>query len=279
MLTQLRLLGAEKVATEFYQPLDTGGWFFVAPRLEYQSESLDVTYLGAGRVDRGVREFTASMAVGVQFSDWGEWRIEIDRGRVWEKGSDVLGLDSRIGGFASRVTVDFLDDPAFPRSGMRGWLEAYRSDESLGASLEYTRLEGAFQTAFSRGPTTVILGGRAGSAFDSALPVHHDFSLGGFQRLSGLLPRDVVGNHYGFAHVTVQTRVGTLPTTLQGGGFYLGFSLEGGNAWDDRMRLDDLKGAASVFAGVETLVGPLFLTYGRTHSGDDKVTLLIGRSL
>ena len=47
MLTQLRLLGAEKVATEFYQPLDTGGWFFVAPRLEYQSESLDVTYLGA----------------------------------------------------------------------------------------------------------------------------------------------------------------------------------------------------------------------------------------
>ena len=34
--TQLRLLGAGRVATEFFQPLDLGGRFFVAPRLEYQ---------------------------------------------------------------------------------------------------------------------------------------------------------------------------------------------------------------------------------------------------
>ena len=95
--------------------------------------------------------------------------------------------------------------------------------------------------------------------------------------MSGLIPRDIVGNHYGFAHLTVQTRLGTLPTALQGGSFYLGFSLEGGNAWDDSLQLGDLKGAASVFAGVETLLGPLFVSYGRTASGDDKVHLLIGR--
>jgi NTE family protein len=96
--------------------------------------------------------------------------------------------------------------------------------------------------------------------------------------MSGLLARDIVGNHYGFAHLTVRTRLATLSTAPQGGGLYVGFSLEGGNAWDDAqsVRLGDLKGAASVFAGVETLLGPLFLSYGRTTSGDDKVYLLLG---
>ncbi len=166
-------------------------------------------------------------------------------------------------------------------SRQRGSVEAYRSDESLGANLEYTRLEGAFLAALSRGPTTVLLGVRGGSAFDSTLPVHHDFSLGGFQRMSGLLPREVVGNHYGFARVTVRTQLGTLPTALQGGAFYLGFSLEGGNAWDDTqsVQFSDFQGAASVFAGVETFVGPLFVSYGRTASGDDKVYLMLGRGL
>jgi hypothetical protein len=142
-------------------------------------------------------------------------------------------------------------------------------------------LPGAFLTAFSRGRNTMLLGGRAGSAIDSTLPVHHDFALGGFQRMSGLLPRDMVGNHYGFAHVTVQTRLATLPTALQGGGLYVGLSLEGGNVWDDTrsVRLRDAEGSASVFVGADTLVGPLFLSYGRTASGEDKVYLLLGRGL
>ena len=224
LLTQFRFLGAGRTATEFYQPLDLGGRFFVAPRLDYQSESLDVAYLSAGQVDRGVREFTARMALGVQFPDWGEWRVGIDRGRVWEKGPNINGLDSRVGGFWSNVTVDFLDDRAFPRRGLRGSFEVYRSDRSFGATLDYTRVEGALLAAFSYGRTTVLLGGRAGSAFDSPLPVHHDFALGGFQRLSGLLSREIVGSRYGFARVTVQTRLASLPTAPQGGALYVGFS-------------------------------------------------------
>ena len=281
LLTELRVLGAESAQVEFFQPLDTRGMFFVGPRLEYQVESLDVTYLGAGQVSRGIREFTATMALGVQFTDWGEWRAEFDQGRVWAKDSGDPGLNASVGGISSRLTLDVLDDRPFPRSGVWAFLEAYRSDRSLGASREYTRLEGAFLTAFSHGRNTVLLGGRAGSAIDSTLPVDHDFALGGFQRMSGLLPRDMVGNHYGFAHVTVQSRLVTLPTALQGGGLYVGLSLEGGNVWDDtsRLSLGDLEGAASVFVGVETLVGPLFLSYGRTASGDDKVSLLLGRGL
>jgi NTE family protein len=281
LLTELRIFGAGLAAVELFQPLDKGGRFFVSPRLEYQLESLDVTYFGAGQAHRDVEEFTASMALGVQFPDWGEWRVEVARGRVWEKGSGGGGLDARVGGVSSRFTVDVLDDRSFPRSGVWAFFEAYRSERSLGASLEYTRLEGAFLAAFSRGRNTVLLGGRAGSAIDSTLPVHHDFALGGLQRMSGLLARDILGNHYGFARVTFQTRLATLTTALQGGDLYVGFSLEGGNAWDDMpsVRLDDLSGAASVFAGVETLFGPLFLSYGRTWSGEDKIYLLLGRAL
>jgi len=60
----------------------------------------------------------------------------------------------------------------------------------------------------------------------------------------------------------------------------VGFSLEVGNAWSDPggMGLDDRKGGGSVFVGMETLLGPLFLVYGRATSGSDTLYLFIGHS-
>ena len=110
--------------------------------------------------------------------------------------------------------------------------------------------------------------------------MHHDFALGGFQQLSGLRPREVVGSRYGLARATFRRNLTTLNTTPQGGDLHVGFSLEAGNAWPESggVQLDELRGGASVFVGMETLLGPLYLAYGRATSGRDTFYLFVGRA-
>lgn len=50
---------------------------------------------------------------------------------------------------------------------------------------------------------------------------------------------------------------------------YVGSSLEAGNAWGSRRSVDleSLILAGSVFVGVRTPLGPIFLAYGQADSG------------
>ena len=81
------------------------------------------------------------------------------------------------------------------------------------------------------------------------------------------------------ARATFRRRLTTLNTAPAGGKLHVGVSLEAGNAWSeaDGMGLDELKGGASVFVGMETLLGPLFLAYGRATTGSDTFYVLIGK--
>ncbi len=283
LLFEVRLGEAQGAQVELFQPIDVGGRFFIAPRLDYQEESLEVAVLGAGEVSRGVRELHAAIALGAQWQDWGEFRVELVGGRVEERDADETpesDLSADVGAVLARFSVDLLDDASFPTSGSWGRVEAYRSAEALGADPTYTRLEVAALTALSKGRNTMVLEGRFGTAFSSDLPVHHDFALGGFQQLSGLRPRQLVGNRYALARATFRRNMATLNTTPAGGDLHIGFSLETGNAWSepDEGGFDELKGGGSVFVAMETLLGPLFLAYGRATSGSDTFYLFIGRS-
>ncbi|RMH13968.1 MAG: hypothetical protein D6701_11775, partial [Gemmatimonadetes bacterium] len=284
LLTDVRLGEAQGLRIEFFEPLDVGGRFFVAPRLEYQEESLDVAVGGAGEISRGVREIVAAAAFGIQFPDWGELRFEVQRGladrRPVGPESSAPGKDAEIGAILGRLSVDFLDSRAFPTRGTAAHVEAYRAARALGADPAYTRLEAALLHAFTRGATTLVVEARAGNAPGVALPVHHDFSLGGFQRLSGLRPRSVTGDRYAFGRLTVRRRVGVLPSALQGGDLHVGASFEAGNAWtrDETVRLKGLRAGGNVFVGLDTLLGPLYLAYGFADGGKDTLYLFVGRA-
>ena len=170
LLFEVRLGEAQGAQVELFQPIDVGGRFFIAPRLDYQEESLEVAVLGAGEVSRGVRELHAAIALGAQWQDWGEFRVELVGGRVEERDADETpesDLSADVGAVLARFSVDLLDDASFPTSGSWGRVEAYRSAEALGADPTYTRLEVAALTALSKGRNTMVL--RDDSARLSAL--------------------------------------------------------------------------------------------------------------
>ena len=276
--TELQLGEAQAFLVEFHQPMDVGGRFFVAPRLEFIEEPLGIAQRGAGETTRGVEQASAILAAGFHFPDWGEARVELGRGRANATESGTDGAD--IGGLRSSLSVDMLDDRGFPTRGLTAHVELYNGLRALGSDPTYTRVVGGVTGVISRGPDTFILAAKAGTGFSRALPRHDDFSLGGFLDLSGLRPRTVTGNHMVFGRVTYRRRVATVPTTVAGGGLFLGLTGEVGNAWERRDDVDagDLRASAGIFAGVETLLGPLYISFARADHGEDAWYIFLGQA-
>lgn len=275
---ELQLGEAQAFSLEFYQPVDYGERFFLAPRLEFEEEPLDVVQRGAGDATRGVEHVSAVLAAGVHFTDWAETRVEVERGRANATGEGAQDAD--IGGLRAGLFIDALDNRAFPAKGAVARVGLYRSVAGIGADSVYTRASGRAMAAFSRGPNTLLLAARAGTSFDGRLPRHDDFSLGGFLELSGLRPRELTGNHLALGRVTYRRRLATLPTTVAGGDLYLGVSGEVGNVWRTRgeVSLRDLRTSGGIFAAVETLLGPFYISYARTKDGEDAWAIFLGQA-
>ncbi len=59
----------------------------------------------------------------------------------------------------------------------------------------------------------------------------------------------------------------------------MGGPREGGNVWqdDDDVGFDDLRLAGSVFVGLDSPIGPVYLAYGHAEGGNDSVYLFLGQ--
>ena len=59
---------------------------------------------------------------------------------------------------------------------------------------------------------------------------------------------------------------------------YLGSTLEWGNVWQQRSDISsgDAILAGSIYLGIDTTFGPLYLGYGRSEGGTDGIYLFLG---
>jgi NTE family protein len=96
--------------------------------------------------------------------------------------------------------------------------------------------------------------------------------------LSGTPANAVSGSQLAAAAALAYYRIGELPRAV-GTSWYAGISLEAGNAWARRSDVSagDLRKAASVFLGLDTILGPLYVGYGHTFGGDSAFYLFLGR--
>lgn len=103
------------------------------------------------------------------------------------------------------------------------------------------------------------------------------FPLGGLFNLSGTPAGAISGSKLtGFAELAYW-RMGQLRGAM-GGDWYAGFSLEAGRV---SRRTDDgrpeLHKAASLFLGLDSIIGPLYFAFGKTLGGDSAFYLFLGR--
>ena len=279
--------------TEFYQPLDLGEDWFVAAWADASLRRVDL-------FDREGRAVAIGRRRGLKVGADIGWPIGI-QGRIgelrlglvnWSRRAapdlvDVnrLGADLPLGtqrwreaGWRVALISDQLDHAHFPASGHRLQGEAIVGRlHERGRRTDVSRLDTQLTAVHTWGDHSFNLGLRL--AYASPIPpgAIDEFSLGGFQQLSGYRIGQVSGNYLAFARLSHYRRmpwdVGVARAVFLGG------SLELGNAWDDRdaVNLRRLRVGSSVYLGADTGVGPFYLALVHAPKGYTGLYLLLGR--
>lgn len=276
----LRLGERELFRGELYQPLVTRRPWFVALHLGYREERRQAVVGERRFADGRFKSLAGGADLGLALGRWGELRLGVAREQasVRERGRETdPALRFAQAQEELRLAFDTLDDRAFPTRGALGLVSFAESSGALGSEVRFRRLRVEARQAFSWGASTVVPA--VEGAFDLVdSPAVSLFDLGGFLRLSGLGSRELVGSELLLGRLVYRRR--TVLSGLAALPFYLGGSIEAGNVWDDRSRVDpgDLRIHGSLFVGADTPLGPVYLATGLGSGRGGTFFFSLGRS-
>ena len=268
--------------SEFYQPLSFDSRWFVAPRIEMAQSNLNLFALDQTVAQLRVSEAEAGFDFGRELGTSGEFRLGLFRGtgeaRVKVGDPTLPNIDFDTGGAFAALRFDTLDDAQFPRSGTKMDLRWTLSRPGFGADNEFDTVEGEFESSWSRGKNTLQLGMAYATTLESDNTVQDYFSLGGFLRMSGFERGEISGPHAALARLVYYRRIGETTGGILDTPVYVGVSAEAGNVWQSRsdISLDTMAINGSLFTGIDTFIGPVYLAAGFAEGGGRNVYLFIG---
>ncbi len=282
-LTRLQLGDRQEFFSEFYQPLDAGSRWFVAPNLFAEAKNVEAILDNDPIAEYRLQRYGYGLSLGRQIANNGEIRFGV--GQAWGE-ADVRVGDQQLpdfsfeeGYYQLQYSFDTVDNVDFPREGEDIGLSLRQYDPSLGSDGRYRQWEFRLDKAISFGLDTLVLGGRYGRTLDDAEIVTSSFLLGGARQLSGFRQDAVSGQNISLARMIYFRRMtprSFLPLDFP---LYLGASLERGRAWNNDNAFDTgYINAGSVFIGYETPLGPLNFSYGLNDESERALYMNLGRS-
>lgn len=290
-LTEASLGTAKHIKTDFYTPLEPSQTFYGEASLAYDQTQRSLfnpdpddplfTYL-----DAEYSFFSADLAVGWNRQPWSRLSMGLEgqTGSIEIKNVKELQGDATAWGPYARFEHDTLDSLYFPYQGVKWDMKLGYSHVNLdGDGFQASRSEGwnyrlsmVKPWSWDRHSLNLILDG-GGSGSEESIPLYIQ-DLGGLFHLSGFQRYQLSGRYSLFGGLRYIYRVadndfGALKVPL-----YLGGSLEQGGVWNKGadISLDSSFTAGSVYVGVESFLGPVFLGYGMAEGGNDVFYLQLG---
>jgi len=282
--TEAQLGDTTKIGTEWYQPIEPREWLFVMPFANYQLGDADV-WINDEHVARYTTEQTLSgIHVGLNISNSVQLRGGIGymnlefRRRTGDP--DVFGREKISGGvYGATVEYDTLDDVRFPNDGSYARVDGLFFRKELGFAESFERVSAGGSTFRTWRKNTIGLALKYETSIDIGPRLEAAHSLGGFLNHSGFDRNSLTGKHTGLARVMTYRRIASPAVFAWEFPVYVGALYEIGNAWDDRDEMDnDLLSSAGPFVGVDTPLGPLYLSYAYGEGGHHQGYLYLGRS-
>ncbi|WP_407315780.1 patatin-like phospholipase family protein [Pseudomonas sp. nanlin1] len=282
-LTRAQLGDEQELYSEFYQPLDTGSRYFIAPYLSLQSENVESVLDNDPIAEYRLERYGFGLNLGRQIGNNGEIRFGV--GEAWGRADvrigerDLPSVSFTEGFYELKYSFDTFDNVYFPHDGEDISLTLRQYDPSLGSSERYRQWELKLDKALASGPNTWVLGGRYGRTLDDAQVVTSSYLLGGARQLSGFRQNSLTGQNVSLARAVYYRRLtprAYLPLDFP---VYLGASLERGRAWNNDNAFDSgYINAASVFLGFDTPLGPLNFSYGVNDQDQQALYLNLGQT-
>ena len=282
-LTRAQIGDQQNLYSEFYQPLDVGSRYFIAPYLDLGSQNIEATLDNDPVAEYRLERYGFGLNLGRQIGTYGEVRLGV--GKAWGEAEVRIGdqdlpkVSFNEGFYELKYSFDTLDNVYFPHSGEDIGLTLRKYDRSLDSDSDYRQWQFNLDKAFSSGPNTWVLGGRYGRTLDETEVVTSSFVLGGARQLSGFRQDSVSGQNISLLRMVYYRRLTPRAYVPLDFPLYLGASLERGRAWNNDNEFDSgYINAASVFLGMDTPLGPLNISYGFNSEDQKAVYLNLGNT-
>jgi NTE family protein len=269
--------------TEFYQPFDAGMKWFTSVGAEVRRTTSDIwadeEVLAEFRVNRDL----AHVDFGRVFGRWGEARVgafyAYETGDVRVGDPTIPSYHESDVGYGFAFNVDTLDATVFPHRGTSVQARWTDSRESWGAEFDRTRATVRMSQAYTLGKITLYPVGEGCINLDQPATVGSACALGGSLRLSGLGQNELLGDKSVFGEVIAYYALKRIDLGALTQGVYAGISLEAGQVYlkDDPIAWGNLRTGASFFLGARTVLGPVYLGYGYTDGGRDRIYFILGQ--
>ncbi|MDP9510777.1 patatin-like phospholipase family protein [Pseudomonas protegens] len=282
-LTRVQIGDRQEIYSEFYQPLDAGSRYFIAPVIAAQAQNVEAVLDNDPIAEYRLERYGLGLNLGRQIGNSGEVRFGV--GEAWGKADvrigdhDLPSENFNEGYYQLQYSFDSLDNVYFPHSGEDIGLTLRQFEPSLGSDNRYRQWEFKLDKALSSGPNTFVLGGRYGRTLDNADVVTSSFLLGGARQLSGFRQDALSGQNITLARAVYFRRLtprSYLPLDFP---LYLGGSLERGRVWNNDNAFDSgYINAASIFLGFDTPLGPLNFSYGFNDDNQKALSLNLGQT-
>ncbi|PZW65940.1 NTE family protein [Pseudomonas sp. URMO17WK12:I1] len=282
-LTRVQLGDRQELFSEFYQPLDVGSRWFVAPSVRVDAWNVESVLDNDPIAEYRVKRYGYGFDIGRQIANNGELRFGV--GQAWGDAKVRIGerdqpeFSFTEGYYELQYAFDTMDNVDFPHEGEQIEVKLRQYDASLGADDRYRQWQVNLDKAFSDGPHSLVIGGRYGRTLDDAEIVTSSFQLGGARQLSGFRQDALAGQNVSLGRLVYYRRMtprSFLPLDFP---LYLGASLERGRVWNNDNAFDSgYINAASVFLGYETPLGPLNFSYGLNDENEKALYLNLGHS-
>jgi NTE family protein len=278
--TQAQIGQDTHLSTEFYQPLNEAGRWFVAPSAFVGQQTRGV-FDGEDKVaDYLVSVTQGEFDGGAVLGTWGQLRAGYVMSRVYARvdtGSPLLpSVRETTAGLRAGLFIDQTDHAFFPTAGYGLIAGMYAAMDSLGSDASYNRVLATGRAIKSWGPHTLNASASGGSSLGSNMPAYESFTLGGPLHLSAYRINEFSGRQFAFGRLMYYNRTLPLPDLL-GSGIYVGGSAEVGRISDrvDALPTPGTVWSGSAFLGADTFLGPAYVGLG-VGSGRWSLYLLLG---
>jgi NTE family protein len=300
------------VATELFLPFSEFSGWFVDPHAQIAASNVpwfgDQSLAagagagpGSGRVTSSVGQteiaqyrlhtYEYGIDLGKQFGNWGEIRTGIQR----EEGHSHLEIgdpsdqtlltqpnqDFGVHDYFVRFSYDRLDNVNFPHSGQQSSLQWDADRNVTGVDNVTNQVTFSYVGAASFGRDTLVFSTNAGLTLEgNVTDVRLLYPLGGFLNLSGLRADSLLGPDFAIARVLYYRQVGRGGPGYFDFPTYVGVSFEDGNVWQNRRDISfgNTHKDASIFLGIDTFLGPVYVATGFDQHGNEAFYLFLGRT-
>jgi len=251
----------------------------VRPRVGWRSYSRPIYDDDEELAEFQIRQTGLGVATGRMFGTTTDARLELFSARGSRERSigdpAYRGGDADSGSMSAQLLYDGLDDVFFPREGGSAAFRWLRSDDRLGADNTYESWSVDLTKALALGPHAVVLSAEYDSVYDGLAPFHEAYTLGGFFKLSGVAVDAKLGQHRALNRAAYYYRLQERAIFP----IYFGASLETGQVWPDTEEIDlgELDFAGSLFVGIDSPIGPVYVGAGMAEEGEGSLYIFLGQ--